>query len=191
MGEAARKLVTLAEYLAAEETSDTKHEFLNGETFAMAGGTLEHARLQGNVYHELRNRLGDRRCSVFPSDARVRVEATGLSTYPDVSVVCGPLERHPEDKNSFVNPTVLVEVLSESTEAYDRGSKFHHYRQIPSLQEYVLVSSHRRHVEVFRRNPDGSWTLRDTKDKGAAELTSIGCKLSLDEVYRDVFEESA
>ncbi|WP_437925593.1 Uma2 family endonuclease [Sorangium sp. So ce291] len=189
MAEPARKLTfTFAEYLAREQASETKHEYANGEIFAMAGGTPEHGLMAVNVASVLRGQLVDRRCRVYNSDVRVRMQATGLATYPDVSVVCGRLERDPEDENSILNPVALVEVLSPSSEAYDRGEKFAHYQTIPSLREYVLVSYQRRRVEVLRRNDDGTWTLYDVRESGVAELASIGCSLPLDEVYRGVFE---
>ncbi|MDI1479993.1 Uma2 family endonuclease [Polyangium sp. y55x31] len=191
MGEAARKLVTFAEYIAFEEKAETKHEYRNGEIVAMAGGTLEHASIAGNLAFLLGNQLQDRRCVVFSSDARVRVLATGLATYPDLSVVCGKLERDPQHKNTMANPVVLVEVLSPSTEHYDRGEKFDNYKQIPSLREYVLVASEERKIEVVRREVDGSWSRHETVERGLAELTSIGCKLDLDEVYRNPLEGSA
>lgn len=188
MSEPARKsLFTYDEYLAQERTSETKHEFLAGEIFAMAGGTPEHARLAVNVSSELRAQLRRRPCAVFSSDLRVRVLATGLSTYPDVSVVCGKIERDPADEDVAVNPVVLIEVLSDSTEAYDRGEKFAHYRRIPSLKEYVLVSQRDRRIEVFRRNADDTWTLHETCEHGRAKLASIDCELPVDEVYDDPF----
>lgn len=191
MAEPARKLTsTFAEYLAREQASATKHEHLNGEIFAMAGGTPEHGLMAVNVASVLRGQLAGRRCRVYNSDVRVRIRATGLATYPDGSVVCGGLERDPEDENSILNPVVLVEVLSPGSEAYDRGEKFAHYQAIPSLREYVLVSYQRRRVEVLRRNDDGTWTLRDVRESGVAELSSIGCRLPLDEVYLGVFEGS-
>jgi Uma2 family endonuclease len=113
----------------------------------------------------------------------IRVLATNLATYPDLSVVCGRIERDPEDANVVINPIVLIEVLSDSTEAYDRGEKFAHYRRIPSLREYVLVSQHQPRIEVFRRNDDGSWTLYEAATSERAKLASIGCELSVDEVY--------
>ncbi|AUX25731.1 hypothetical protein SOCEGT47_062800 [Sorangium cellulosum] len=190
MAEPARKLTfTFAEYLARERMSEGKHEYVNGEIFAMAGGTPEHGLIAVNVASVLRGQLVGRRCRVYNSDVRVRVQATGLATYPDVSVVCGPLERDAEDENSLLNPVVLVEVLSAGTEAYDRGEKFAHYQAIPTLREYVLVSYSRRRVEVLRRNEDGTWTLLDVRESGVAELASVGCSLPLDEVYRGVFGE--
>ncbi|WP_437667551.1 Uma2 family endonuclease [Sorangium sp. So ce1182] len=192
MDEPARKVVSsYAEYLEQERASPTKHEFLNGEIFAMAGGTPEHARLCMSVGAELRAQLRGRPCAVYSADLRVRVQATGLSTYPDVSVVCGKLERDLEDKDAALNPSVLVEVLSDSSEAYDRGQKFAHYRHIPSLREYVLVSQHEPRIEVFHRNEDDSWTLREARAGQGAHLEAIGCTLSVDEVYRDPLAQAA
>jgi Uma2 family endonuclease len=121
---------------------------------------------------------------VFTSDLRIRVLQTGLATHPDVSVFCGALERDPEDPHTATNPVLIIEVLSPSTERYDRDEKFAHYRRIRSLASYVLISQEERRLEVFSRNPDGSWTLRETRD-GAADLAAIGCVLPLEEVYRD------
>ncbi|WP_437916937.1 Uma2 family endonuclease [Sorangium sp. So ce302] len=192
MNEPARKLVwTYAEYLDQERASPTKHQFLNGKIFAMAGGTPEHAYLCASVGAELGAQLRGRPCAVYSSDLRVRVQATGLSTYADVSVVCGRLERDLEDKDAALNPIVLVEVLSDSTEAYDRGEKFAHYRRIPSLREYVLVSQHEQRIEVFHRNEDDSWTLREARAGEGAHLEAIGCVLSVDEVYRDPLTQVA
>ena len=176
--------MTFAEYLALEAASETKHEFLNGEIFAMAGGTPEHGALTANVIRLLGTALIDRPCIVYTSDVRIRVLATGLRTYPDVSVACGSIERDPEDKNTIVNPVALVEVLSDSTEAYDRGEKFAHYRRIPSLRDYLLVSQHESRIEHYRRNDDGTWTLRDVELAGVVQL-SIGCELSVSAVYRN------
>jgi Uma2 family endonuclease len=182
MNEPARAIRhTYAEYLAQEGASETKHEFVNGQIYDMAGGTPEHSRLALNVGAELRGQLRGRPCVAFSSD--LRVLATGLATYPDVSVVCGRLERDPEDKNAIVNPIVLVEVLSDSTEAYDWGEKFAHYRRIPSLREYVLVAQRAPRLEVFRRNDDGTWTLHEAGPGERVKLASIGCELAVDEVY--------
>ncbi|WP_437822017.1 Uma2 family endonuclease [Sorangium sp. So ce1078] len=192
MNAPARKLsCTYAEYLEQERASPTKHEFLGGESFAMAGGTPEHARLSARVIVALGAQLTRRPCDVFSSDLRVRVLATGLATYPDVSVVCGQLARDPEDKDAVVNPLVLVEVLSDSSEAYDRGEKFAHYRRIPSLKEYVLVSQAHRRIEVFRRNEDSSWTLHEAGPGERARLASIDGVLDVDEIYGGVLETPA
>lgn len=177
--------MTYAEYLAFEAESETKHEWLRGEVFTMAGGTPEHAALSMSVGGELRSNLRGRPCRVYSADLRVKVQATGLSTYPDVSIVCGKLETAPDDPQAAVNPIVLVEVLSDSTEAYDRGEKFAHYRRIPSLREYVVVSQHEPRIEVHRLNEAGHWELHEATVGESVELTSIGCRLSVDEVYRD------
>lgn len=190
MVEPARKVsYTFAEYIAIDEASKTRHEYVNGEVLAMSGGTLEHSQLAANVIGELRAQLRERPCAVFTSDARVRVLATGLATYPDVTVVCGAIERDPENKHTIVNPVLIVEVLSEGTESYDREEKFAHYRRIPSLREYLLVSQYERRVTHLSRNDDGSWTLRDVVGAAVVRLPSITCELSLDEVYRDPFAQ--
>jgi Uma2 family endonuclease len=190
MAEPARKLMmTLAEYFALEEATGIKHEFLAGEVVAMAGGTIEHGRLASKVSSALGAQLQGRPCEVFSSDVRVSVLATGLRTYPDLSVVCTRLERDPENANSVTNPVVLVEVLSDSTEADDRGRKFAHYRRIPSLREYVMVSQDDQRIEVYRRNDaDEGWALYEATTGESVRLTSIGCELSVDEVYRSALE---
>ncbi len=190
MNEPARKLTfTFTEYLEQERTSDVKHEFVNGEIFDMAGGTIEHGRLASTVNAALRTRSRGRPCEVYSSDVRVRVLATGLATYPDTSVVCDRLERDPADANTIVNPVVLVEVLSDSTEGYDRGEKFAHYQRLPSLKEYVLISQRSPRIEVFRRNEDGnSWTLRIAQAGERVTLASIGCELAVDETYANALD---
>jgi Uma2 family endonuclease len=178
--------MTYAEYLAAEAASATKHEYLRGEVYAMAGGTPEHAALAMAVGRDLGNQLRGQPCRVFSSDLRVRVEATDLSTYPDVTVVCGRLERSEVDQNAAVNPVLIVEVLSDSTEAYDRGEKFAHYRRLPSLKEYLLVSQKEPRLEVYRRNDAGHWVLFEARRGESLELASLpGVQLATDEVYRD------
>jgi Uma2 family endonuclease len=192
MSEAARKpAMTYAEYLEAEESSAEKHEFLAGEVYAMAGGTLEHAALSAAIARELGNALRDKPCLVFSADARVRVQATGLATYPDVTVVCGKLETDAEDSHAIANPVLLVEVLSDSTEGHDRGEKAAHYRHIPTLQEYAFVSQRHRRIEVHRRNAAGRWELFEFEAGAVAELSSVGCSIRVDEVYRDPLASSA
>jgi Uma2 family endonuclease len=177
--------MTYAQYVAAEATSECKHEWLRGEVFAMAGGTPQHAGLAAGVIAQLSAVMRDRPCRVFSADLRVRVESTGLTTYPDVSVVCGKLETASDDALAVVNPTVLIEVLSDSSEAYDRGEKFAHYRRIPSLREYVLLSQREPRIEVHRLNASGHWELHEALAGESIELTSLGCHLTVDEVYRD------
>lgn len=175
---------TLAEYLQLEEYANVKHEFLDGQVFAMAGGTPEHGAMAVRVGAALLAQLRGRRCNVYNSDVRVRVAATGLDTYPDLSVVCGEVARDAEDRNALVNPIVLVEILSPGTEEYDRGEKLQHYQQIPSLTEVVLVSHDRPLVEVWRREGD-SWTRHAVESGQTVRLTSIDCALEVDELFRD------
>lgn len=182
--------VSYADYLERERTSATKLEWLDGVVYDMAGGTPDHAGLQLAVGGELRAQLRGRKCRVFSSDLKIRVLATGLATYPDLSVVCGRLEKDPEDDNAVTNPTVLVEVLSDSTEGYDRGEKFAHYRRIPSLKEYVLVSQGNPRIEVWRKNAAGKWELAEEGHAGeSVPLASVECTLSVDEVYADPLRE--
>ncbi|MEO5727806.1 MAG: Uma2 family endonuclease, partial [Byssovorax sp.] len=156
--------VSYSEYLALEEKSLTKHEWLDGvifdmEAHGMAGGTPNHAGLAAAVTLLLGLQLRGKPCRVFSSDLKVRILATGLATYPDLTVVCSKLETDPQDANAVTNPTLLVEVLSDSSEAYDRGEKFAHYRRLPSLREYVLVSHLASRIEVWRRNESNRWEL--------------------------------
>ncbi len=140
--------MTYAEYLALERASEVKHEYVNGEAYAMAGGSPEHARLQGRALHVLTLALAGKRCDVFTSDLRVRIEATGRSTYPDVTVVCDRIDRAGDDPDAITNPALIVEVLSDSTEAEDRGAKWAHYQRLASLKHYVLVSQREQRVEI-------------------------------------------
>jgi Uma2 family endonuclease len=175
--------LTYAEYLAREATSEVKHEFINGEAFAMAGGTLEHGALALALGGELRTALTGKPCRTYSSDVRVKVLSTGASFYPDLSIVCGKVETPPDDANAIANPLVLVEVLSDSTEAYDRGAKAGHYRRIDSLREYVLVSQAEQRVEIQRRNERGVWELHFFGPGERVELTSLGVSIPLDAVY--------
>lgn len=178
-----RQRMTYAEYLAAEETATEKHDFINGEVYAMAGGTREHGALSLAVGAEIRAALAGKPIRAFSSDVRIRVESTGASFYPDVSVVRGQVVAAKEDDQSIANPLVLVEVLSESTEAYDRGAKAGHYRRIPSLREYVLISQNERRVEVQRLNEKGTWEFHFYGPGEHVELTSTGVRFSVDAVY--------
>lgn len=186
MAEPAPTRLSYVQYLETEASAEVKNEWLRGEVFAMAGGTPNHARLAAAIIAALSRLLADRPCEVFTSDLRVRVEATDLSTYPDVTVVCGELQTSPIDPNAITNPTLIVEVLSESTEAYDRGEKFAHYRRVPSLREVVLVSPSEPRLESYARNDMGEWVLHEA---GAGELLSLrslaGAVLETDAIYRD------
>jgi Uma2 family endonuclease len=149
----------------------------------MAGGTPEHAALAAAFIGELRTALRGRPCRVYTSDARVRVLATGLTTYPDVAVVCGTLETAPEDPDALTNPVVLVEILSDATEAYDRGAKVTHYRRIASLKEYVLVSQSEPPVEVYRRGEGGRWELMEARPGDPVKLAALDVHLDVDTLY--------
>jgi Uma2 family endonuclease len=179
--------MTPAEYLEFERASSEKHEYLAGEIFAMAGNKRTHNLVVGNLVGELRRALHDRACEVYPSDMRVKAEATGLYTYPDVSAVCARPRFEDDREDTLLNPDLVIEVLSESTEAYDRGDKFASYRSIPSLKEYVLVSPLRRRIELFVRQDDGSWNLR-VVESGDVQLSSVVAVLAVDEIYLKVPE---
>ncbi len=178
---------TEEEYLQIERRAEFRSEFFDGEMFAMAGGTLRHSLIAANLVREIGNRLKGKPCTAFNSDLRLKIEATGLYTYPDLSVICGQPRFVDEHEDTIVNPTVIVEVLSDSTEAYDRGRKFEHYRQIPSLQEYLLVSQKETRVEQFVRQADHKWLLNEVTDRKAVlSLPSLGIAVSLDEIFAQV-----
>jgi Uma2 family endonuclease len=179
---APRRHYTYDEYLALDETSNVKLEFYAGDIYAMAGGTPEHAALCLQVGSSLNVQLEGSPCRVYGSDLRIRVLGTGLATYPDASVVCGPLERDPDGKNTVLNPTLVVEVLSPSTADYDRGEKREQYQLIPSLREVVLVAHDQRRIEVHRRGPDG-WSYHQAGPGESIALDSISCRLDVDALY--------
>ena len=190
----AKKRYTPAEYYALERDAPYKSDYYNGEIFAMAGGMPAHSLIVMNVTGELRQRLKGNPCTVYESNLRLRVLATGLRTYPDVSIYCQPLELDPEDegRTTATNPTILIEVLSPSTEAYDRGFKFDNYRQVKSLNIYVLVAQDRAHVDAYQRQPDGTWLFRYADGLGGViRLDSINVDLPLSEIYdRVTFPET-
>jgi Uma2 family endonuclease len=175
---------TYQEYLAFERSANTRHEFFEGEIFAVAGGTREHAATCVNISSALRVQLRGRGCQTHSSDLRIRVLETGLATYPDVTVVCRPVEVDSADRNTVTNPTLVVEVLSPSTASYDRGEKLEHYKRIPSLREVVQVAHDERLIEIWRRGDDGAWSRREVRS-GAVALAAVDCTLSVDDVYRD------
>lgn len=172
--------MSYADYCERERSATTKHEYLRGEVFAMTGGTPQHSALAARVTALLTRELAGRPCRVFNSDLRVRIEATDLATYPDVSVVCDRLESASHDELAIVNPSLLVEVLS-----YDRGQKAAHYRRIPSLRAYLLVSQHEPRLELQVRCDDGSWLLREAEAGQQLVIEPLGITLAVDEVYED------
>lgn len=179
--------MTHAEYCAFEREAMIKHEYLAGEVFAMTGGTLEHSRLAMLLGHLLVNALEGRPCVVLSADARVRIEAVDVDTYPDVSVVCGPTETADADDHALLNPTLLAEVLSRSTEAYDRGLKASNYRQIPSLRAYLLVSQDRQRLELQVRQADGRWLIVEAGPGQKLPIEPLAIELEVDALYRDAF----
>ena len=180
--------MTYAEYLAAEEISDVRHEFLNGEVWAMSGGTPDYSALAAAVIAQLTNALSGRPCRVYTSDLRICVMETGLSTYPDVAVVCGRAETAPEDPHAVTNPALLVEVLSATTEGYDRGAKSAHYRRISSLQAYALVSQAEPRIEVYTRTDAGRWELTEARVGERAEIARLAIGLDVSTVYANPLE---
>ena len=176
-----------AQYLEIERAADFKSEFFEGEMFGMAGGTPQHSLIATNLAREFGNRLMGGRCVAYNSDLRLKVEATGLCTYPDLAVICGTLQLADATYDTAVNPSVLVEVLSDSTEAYDRGRKFEHYRQIASLREYLLVSQTEPRIEQFIRQADDRWLLVEAAGMDAKlELPCLHISISLSEVFTKV-----
>jgi Uma2 family endonuclease len=180
---------TYQDYVSLEEESSTRHEFLAGEIVAMAGGTPEHAAMAAEVIGQLREQIRGGSCRVFTSDLGVRVKATGLATYPDASVVCGPTERDPDKKTNVTNPRVIVEVTSDSTEDYDYGEKLTHYKQVPSLEAIVIVSHREARVDVWSRPTDSPlWSRTSAAAGESAAVPALGCQLDVDAIWRAAAE---
>lgn len=179
--------VSLEDYLAAERQSETKNEYLDGEVLAMSGASREHNLIAWNLSAALHAQLRGRGCEAYVGDMRVHIPATGLYTYPDIAVVCGEPRFEDGELDTLLNPTLLVEVLSPTTEGYDRGKKSAHYRTLDSLREYLLVSQEEVRVELFTRQDDGHWLLSEaSRLDETVSLGSIGCALRLAEVYERV-----
>lgn len=179
--------LTPEEYLEIDRKAEFKSEYYAGEMFAMAGARETHNLIVANVIIDLGLQLRGRPCRVYPSDMRLQVSETGLYAFPDVSAVCGAPQFLNERRETLLNPTLIVEVLSESTEAYDRGKKFEHYDTISSLAEYLLISTDHVNAELFTRQPDGRWLLsRAGSVDETLELPSVGCRLKLADLYDKV-----
>lgn len=183
---------TPEQYVELERDAEFKSEYIFGQIFAMAGGTPNHSKIANNIGGEMRSLLRGTPCDVYNSDLRVTVMQANYKTYPDVTVVCGEQHFHPLDTDSLINPTVLFEVLSKSTEAHDRGEKWANYQRLDSLQEYVLVSQKEARMEHYVRQDGGAWTFTVTEGREASIfLPSLDCTLQLAEVYgRIIFEET-
>ena len=179
--------LTEVEYLDLERSLESKNEFFDGEVFAMSGGTPLHSQIAANLIQVIGRRLSGGRCVVYTSDLRLKIQATGLFTYPDLSVVFGPIQFAAGTDDTVVNPTVIVEVLSDSTEAYERGAKFENYRRMPSLREYLLVGQKGPRIEQFVRQENEQWLLREAAGLDATlALPSLEIKISLAEVFAGV-----
>ena len=179
--------ITPEEYLAKERAADYKSEYYNGEIFAFAGASREHNTIVINLVLKLTPQIRKRNCEIYSNDMRVKVNATGLYTYPDVVVVCGKPKFEDDENDTLVNPTVIIEVLSASTENYDRGTKFEHYRAIDSLSDYILVAQNKIHLEHYVRQSDRTWLFSENKStEDKFKIDSIGCELLLAEIYEKV-----
>lgn len=179
--------VTPEEYLEIERKAEFKSEYINGVMVAMSGASLPHVVITGSAYRALADQLDDGPCQVFNSDLRVDAPAPNAYFYPDLSVCCGEPELSDEHLDALLNPVLIVEVLSPSTEAYNRGKKFKHYQTIPSLKEYLLLSSQSVGADLFTRQADGKWLITSwDKLTDIVELQSIGCRLPLAKVYQRV-----
>lgn len=184
MSTSSKTFVTPEEYLAMERVAESRSEYRTGEIVAMSGASRRHNLVVVNVVVSLHQQLRKRSCEVFTTDMRVKVSAAGLYAYPDIVVACGEIQFDDDQKDTLTNPILIIEVLSQSTEAYDRGMKFEQYRKLESLREYALIAQDKPHVEVFTRQENGQWLLSEAEGMQASiELHSIGCRLLLSDVY--------
>jgi Uma2 family endonuclease len=182
-----KPVYSVAEYLAIERAGPLKHEYYRGEIFALAGSSEAHNLILTNILTSLNLQLRRRPCKVYPSDMRLKIPKTGLYTYPDVSVVCGTPIFDDSKQDTLLNPLIVVEILSPSTERYDRGKKFQNYRTVATLQEYLLVSQDDYHIEHYINQNDGNWLLASYDGRDASlQLKAIDCTLLLDDVYNKV-----
>ncbi|HYH85213.1 MAG TPA: Uma2 family endonuclease [Pyrinomonadaceae bacterium] len=183
-----RRRYTLEEYFALELASEEKYEYFDGEVYAMSGGSRDHEQIIGNLLVSLRTELRGRSCRVYPSNLRVKVPSQPPYRYPDLTALCDvPLFEKIGGVDALINPTLIVEVLSPTTEAYDRGDKFTHYKSIESFDEYLLVAQHRPHITHYVRGESGVWSYEEVNDLESSLLVStLGCRLELRDVYTDV-----
>lgn len=187
MSSQTRPRYTPQEYLAIERSTQQKNEYLNGEIFAMGGASERHNLIVGNVFASLHAQLRGQPCKVYSSDMRVKINTTGLYTYPDVVALCGEAKFDDAQHDTLINPGVIIEVLSKSTEGYDRGEKFAHYRRVEALTEYVLISQERCRVEHYLRQPDNQWLMSEASQiEEGLQLPSINCRLMLADIYEKV-----
>lgn len=185
---AIKQIYSLEEYLELEKSTNEKFEFWKGNVWSMSGASSSHNRIVRNLITEVELQLREKNCEVFPSDMRIKVPDYSPYRYPDLTAVCGKAEiENLHGLDLLVNPQLIVEVLSKSTEAFDRGDKFSYYKSIPSFTEYILVAQHRPHVSQFVKHGDGFWMNLEFNDlSDTVELKSVPCKLALTSIYRDV-----
>ncbi|MEK7671945.1 MAG: Uma2 family endonuclease [Bacteroidota bacterium] len=184
MSTAPKRYIKPEEYLEIERKADHRSQYFNGEMFAMAGASDTHVQIATNIAGEMRQRLKGKPCRVGAADKRVGIPQTGSYTYPDVIVLCGEPRQSPLDKDTLLNPSIIFEVLSESTESFDRGTKFAHYQQVSSLTDYILVSQTEYRVERFRKQPSGDWLLSVFTLLGeSVPFHDFGIELPLSEIY--------
>ncbi|WP_129632165.1 Uma2 family endonuclease [Candidatus Oscillochloris fontis] len=182
-----QRYITEQEYLEVERTSTSKHEYLDGQIYAMSGASRIHNLIAGNTLAALHGQLRQKPCQIFPSDMRIRVMRTGLNTYPDLVIMCGEPEYTDDALDTLTNPLVLIEILSPSTERYDRGMKAQHYRTIETLQDYILIAQDYYHIEHYSRQANGQWLLEEAIGLEAQiTIGSIACSLALADVYEKV-----
>lgn len=180
--------ITEEEYLQRERMSTSKHEYYNGRIYAMAGASEDHNLIAMNIAAILRARVRGTTCRAYPSDMRVKVLQTGLNTYPDFTIVCGtPQFVNLEKRDTLTNPTIIIKILSPSTESYDRGEKFQHYRTIDTLQEYILVAQNKHRIERFVRHDSNEWVLSDIAGiEASLPLSVLQAHIPLAEIYEQV-----
>lgn len=179
-----KTILSQKEYLEWEKTNERKHEYFKGEIFAMAGASPRHIKIHSNLFIAIGTRLKDNPCQPYGSDMRIHIPENTLYTYPDLAIICGDFIPSPTDDDSAILPTVIIEILSASTQNYDRGEKFKLYRDIPSLKEYLLVDSESVLVEAFRINPNGNWELEEIKSAvGSLKIQSVGIEIPLKDIY--------
>lgn len=187
MSAPAHEYMTTEQYFTFAETSEGKHEYYRGAVYAMTGGTARHNLIVANIIALLHGQLRATTCRVFPSDLRLKIEQTGLYTYPDVSVICGPIFFSDNRQDTVTNPVVLIEVLSPRTENYDRGRKFEHYRTIETLQEYIVVAQDRVHIEHYVRQDTSRWLFVDfSAINQTVHVGAINCTVPVDIVYENI-----
>lgn len=186
MSVAEKRLPTGEDYLAWEREADFKSEYLRGQIYAMSGASVEHNTIASNLIREIGNGLKGRPCRAFVSDMKVQIDTADAYFYPDISGLCGEMEFHDDRRDTYRNPQFVIEILSDSTESYDRGKKFLHYQMLPSLKEFVLVSQKTAVVEVYRKDGD-RWIYQLSRGNGAVlKLESVGCEVPFEEIYRNV-----